>query len=183
MNSTKSMSRIATLAVTATAALFLTAVSGNTASLSSRKAEFACQKALDIGSKSALRAFLRTYPKTDTACNALASTASSVPFSLDNRSDSRTVNFGPARSPSSGSVASNGGGNVKPPNPQGGDDNPKPPGGGDNPKPHHDGDGPPKPHDDGDDHPKPHDDENHHPKPHDDGGDNQGGEGGHGDRE
>jgi hypothetical protein len=85
MISTRSMRSIAALAATATAVLFLTTVSGNAASSGSQKA---CQNALDMGTKSALRAFLRKYPKSDTACNALASTDVSVSVSVSAISDS-----------------------------------------------------------------------------------------------
>jgi uncharacterized membrane protein YgcG len=106
MISTKSMRNFATLAATATAVLFLTAVSGNAASSSS---QIACQKALDIGTKSALRAFMRAYPKSDTACNALASTASaevtvSVKSDSSDPSDSRVNSSDVLSSFNTGSV-------------------------------------------------------------------------------
>ena len=62
--------------MSATAVVFITAATSNAATLGSNKAEFACQQALNIGSKSALRSFLRIYRNSNTACNALASTAS-----------------------------------------------------------------------------------------------------------
>ena len=85
MKISKPIKSIATLAMSATAVVFLTAASGNAATSGSGKAEIACQQALNIGSSSALRAFLRTYRNSNTACNALASTASAGDTPTDNR--------------------------------------------------------------------------------------------------
>jgi hypothetical protein len=112
MISTRSMRSIAALAATATAVLFLTTVSGNAASSGSQKA---CQNALDIGTKSALRAFMRKYPKSDTACNALASTDVSVSVSAISDSSEPLVNSsGVSSSFNTGSVpvVTNGGGST-----------------------------------------------------------------------
>jgi hypothetical protein len=43
-------------------------------------AECACKIALVSGSQNALRSFLQKYPGSDTACNALASTAPVITF-------------------------------------------------------------------------------------------------------
>ena len=103
MNISKPIKSIATLAMSATAVVFLTAASGNAATLGSNKAEIACQHALEVGSKSALRAFLRTYRNSNTACDALASTETSE---NDNERDTgkSAINQNP------GGVAPSGGG-------------------------------------------------------------------------
>ena len=85
MKISKPIKSIATLAMSATAVVFLTAASGNAATSDSRKAEIACQQALNIGSSSALRAFLRKYRNSNTACNASASTASEEDTPRDDR--------------------------------------------------------------------------------------------------
>jgi hypothetical protein len=60
---------------TAATGLFVGSASVSAAKLCGTKAECACQMALEIGSKNALRKFMRLYPRSNTACNALASTA------------------------------------------------------------------------------------------------------------
>jgi hypothetical protein len=59
-------------------ALVLMTISGEAAScrqLGLSGAECACKIALASGNQSALRSFVQKYPNSDTACNALASTA------------------------------------------------------------------------------------------------------------
>ena len=110
MNISKPIKSIATLAMSATAVVFLTAASGNAAALGSNKAEIACQHALEVGSKSALRAFLRTYRNSNTACDALASTETSE---NDNERDTgkSAINQSPGgAAPSGGGGGSGGGG-------------------------------------------------------------------------
>lgn len=106
MNISKPIKSIATLAMSATAVVFLTAASGNAATLGSNKAEIACQHALEVGSKSALRAFLRTYRNSNTACDALASTETS-----DNDNERETgrsaINQDPGGAAPSGSEPGN----------------------------------------------------------------------------
>ncbi len=109
MNISKPIKSIATLAMSATAVVFLTAASGNAATLGSNKAEIACQHALEVGSKSALRAFLRTYRNSNTACDALASTETS---DNDNERDTgkSAINQSPGGAAPSGGGGGNGGG-------------------------------------------------------------------------
>ena len=109
MNISKPIKSIATLAMSATAVVFLTAASGNAAALGSNKAEIACQHALEVGSKSALRAFLRTYRNSNTACDALASTETS---DNDNERDTgkSAINQSPGGAAPSGGGGGNGGG-------------------------------------------------------------------------
>ena len=109
MKISKPIKSIATLAMSATAVVFLTAASGNAATSGSGKAEIACQQALNIGSSSALRAFLRTYRNSNTACNALASTASAGDTPRDN-SGNRSNLANPGGVASSDGGASGGGG-------------------------------------------------------------------------
>jgi hypothetical protein len=65
-------------------ALVLMTISGEAASncrkMGLSKAECACSAALSTGSQSALRKFLQVYPGSDTACNAMASTAPTITF-------------------------------------------------------------------------------------------------------
>ena len=92
--------------MSATAVAFISAASSNAATSGSNKAEFACQQALNIGSKGALRAFLRIYRNSNTACNALASTASAGDTPTDNPGNTSKIAIphGP------GGLASNGDG-------------------------------------------------------------------------
>jgi hypothetical protein len=62
--------------ISALAAIAVTAFQLNTSPASAAtKAEIACRIALESGSRAALQAYLRLYPRAGTACNATASTA------------------------------------------------------------------------------------------------------------
>jgi hypothetical protein len=63
------------IAASAVTGFYLSSVPASAAKVCGTKAECACLVALDTGSRSALRKFLQLYPRSDTACNALASTA------------------------------------------------------------------------------------------------------------
>jgi hypothetical protein len=62
------------IAAATVAGLFLSSASVKAASLCNSKAECACEIALNSGSRNTLRQFLLLYPRSDTACNAQAST-------------------------------------------------------------------------------------------------------------
>jgi hypothetical protein len=77
----KNLKLIFSLSALAGTALLLATAPGNSATSASQclrmnmtAAECACQDALDSGSSSAIRQFRRLYPRSDTACNATAST-------------------------------------------------------------------------------------------------------------
>ena len=80
------------IAATAATGIFLSLGSVQAANFCNtkgyNKAECACQVALDTGSRSALRLFLKRYPRSDTACNAMASTSKPVDSNIPVRSSS-----------------------------------------------------------------------------------------------
>jgi len=75
MRNVKALFGISALAAIAVTAFHLNTTSVSAAPSCGTKAECACQIALDSGSRGALQAFLRLYPRAGTACNATASTA------------------------------------------------------------------------------------------------------------
>jgi hypothetical protein len=75
MKNIKTLLGISALAVAAATAFYIGTISANAATKCTTRAECACQVALDSGSSSALRTFMRLYPHSDTACNAVNSTA------------------------------------------------------------------------------------------------------------
>ncbi len=80
--------KLSTLAATA---LIIASISSQAATSSKQcrrmglnAAECACQDALNSGSQLAIKKFLRLYPRSDTACNAINSTAAVNTTSNDN---------------------------------------------------------------------------------------------------
>jgi hypothetical protein len=139
MKNLKSLFSVTALAATALTTLALTMSSGSAISAKrscGTKAECACQIALDSGSTRALRAFLRLYPKSNTACGALASTAVAIPDD-DNQGNNNNPSI-PTSTPGGG--GNNGGDNNGDDNEHhdNGDDNEHHDNGGDNE--HHDDD-------------------------------------------